>query len=1059
MFTYQYGGKSSAPQKLKYSKDKLVARTIAGIDSLDDAVKSEKARELLEQFQVLEDYSLPDVNVFMLENKAPAENRSSIQNRARASLSEEDNLRFAGRVLVEVETGEPVIYTENLFVKFKDSLTSSACKRILKGHDLTLKDYQPEYAKNAYFVAADGRGAEVFHIASELLKRDDVEAAHPELIRRRVNRTPRAVPSNEQWHLGNDQIHLDTVWNDHNIRGEGTIIAIIDDGVEVTHDEFNSDGKVVAPRDVLFNNSRAVPGSLREFHGTNCAGIACATGIKAPGVAPAAKLMPIRLPPGSGSMHEAAAFFWASQNGADVISCSWGPPDGLGLISPLPDSTRLAIDYAIKHGRDGKGCVIVWAAGNGSESVDDDGYASYEPVIAVSAYNNQSVLSSYSDYGRAIWCTFPGGDNQPKNKAHGLYTTTLKNQYTNVFWGTSAACPGIAGIAALILSANPELSHKDIKEILRLTAVKIDDKGGAYVNGHSPKYGYGRPDALAAVELATSMKGVPSGSDGFITEGVQLEAITFTVDTSRYSRAQVKQRLQKEKVLGSGWVFKSVEHSQDAIDALYTRKKQQPTVKEAWELNYRLLEQPEVSYAQPSFLLPVPGETDSSERMAARSLWYCPPDSATDNKFTWALESMKVPEAWDYILTEKTGKPFGEGVLIGHPDSGYRPHRELDFDRLILDNDYDFIDDDDETHEPSANGNHGLSTGSVIMSGRNTKPKPYVNGSAPRASLMPLRVAKQTIFPVPVMVFSGMRRLRRAINHAVDEGCRVISISLGGLPIWNQGVDQAIERAVQEGVIIVAAAGNIVGWVTYPGSDPNVICVAASNIHDNHWRGSCRGPQVDVTAPGELVWRAFIDENDTEAVERSCGTSYSAALTAGVAALWLAHHGYAKLVNDYGKENLPSLFKELLMVSCRTNHNLPTNGYGAGIVDANKTLRAKLPDIPTRRRLRRSAKPMTPLMQISALFEDASPQNVQRSLCSALDVPIRGLSEELAEIGDELLFHLVTNYRFYTDFKAMVDTVSQMRLSRSLRIHARSRLQPTLNREKLSGRLANKLGL
>ena len=80
----------------------------------------------------------------------------------------------------------------------------------------------------------------------------------------------------------------------------------------------------------------------------------------ASGVAPGAKLMSIRLASGLGSQAEADAFVWAAQNGADVISCSWGPADGEwwnpndpvhNQVVPLPDSTRLAIDFAINQGR------------------------------------------------------------------------------------------------------------------------------------------------------------------------------------------------------------------------------------------------------------------------------------------------------------------------------------------------------------------------------------------------------------------------------------------------------------------------------------------------------------------------------------------------------------------------------------------------------------------------------------------------------------------------------------------------------------------------------------
>jgi len=182
--------------------------------------------------------------------------------------------------------------------------------------------------------------------------------------------------------------------------------------VDVTHEEFSTPGKIVAPRDTVINVDDGNPKRPEENHGTPCAGVACASGrFKASGVAPEARLMPIRCG-GLGSLAEAKAFQWATDNGADVISCSWGPADGPWWDSQdplhfipfdLPDSTRLAIDYAVKQGRDGKGCVIVWAAGNGNEIVDIDGYASHHQVIAVAASNDRGKRSYYSDYGNSVW--------------------------------------------------------------------------------------------------------------------------------------------------------------------------------------------------------------------------------------------------------------------------------------------------------------------------------------------------------------------------------------------------------------------------------------------------------------------------------------------------------------------------------------------------------------------------------------------------------------------------------------------------------------------------------
>ena len=146
--------------------------------------------------------------------------------------------------------------------------------------------------------------------------------------------------------------------------GVGITIAVIDDGFDLRHPEFRSRGKIVSPHDATHGTDDPSP-RTRDRHGHACAGAACANGFRgASGVAPKAKLMPIRLSSQLGSQKEADAFVWAVDHGADVISCSWGPEDGRRWVpsdrlhrqvTPLPDSTRLAIRYTVTHGRGGKG--------------------------------------------------------------------------------------------------------------------------------------------------------------------------------------------------------------------------------------------------------------------------------------------------------------------------------------------------------------------------------------------------------------------------------------------------------------------------------------------------------------------------------------------------------------------------------------------------------------------------------------------------------------------------------------------------------------------------------
>src|SRR4029453_10573627 len=140
----------------------------------------------------------------------------------------------------------------------------------------------------------------------------------------------------------------------------------------------------------------------------------------------------------------------------------WDPTDPIHSERvPLPASTKLAIDYAIANGRGGQGCGGLFASGNGNESVDNDGYASYAKVMAVAACSDRGRRSVYSDFGRAVWCAFPSSalgwpeQGHPEPLPPVIYTPDrlarrgynpgsnaegdLAGNYTNSFGGTSSA--------------------------------------------------------------------------------------------------------------------------------------------------------------------------------------------------------------------------------------------------------------------------------------------------------------------------------------------------------------------------------------------------------------------------------------------------------------------------------------------------------------------------------------------------------------------------------------------------------------------------------------------
>lgn len=541
MYTYTIGGKNGKKKTLQESKEHLVIRTRNSRD-LEDAVYSDAGKKALEDFSIQLEF--PDADVTILKINDSVKNQKTVRDNARKILKREPELRFAGRLLLDADGKTPVLYTGNLIIKFFDNVKPAVCEKILAENNLTIKQ-KPDYALNMYFVGApENIGVQIFELAELLLQKKEVELCHPELIRKKALR----AIHNKQWHLKATTIngtainaHVNAVAAHALSTGANVKIAIIDDGFDIDHPEFNRPAKIVAARDVTYGINDPRPKSAYDNHGTACAGVAAASGIGCSGVAPDAALIPIRLYEELGSYKESVAFKWAADHGADIISCSWGPPDGhwedpndpahFNFVD-MPDSTRLAMEYAFTKGRNGKGCIITFAAGNGNEDIQYDGYASYLKVIAVAACNDTGKRSVYSDYGDAVWCCFPSNDigsrilGHPEPVTSGIYTTDRKGSagynrngdYTDDFGGTSSACPGIAGTIALMLSVNPDLTLQQVKDIIRDTAVKIDPDNGQYdVMGHSRYYGYGKADAEKAVKKAKQMLDTPAAHPVKIT--------------------------------------------------------------------------------------------------------------------------------------------------------------------------------------------------------------------------------------------------------------------------------------------------------------------------------------------------------------------------------------------------------------------------------------------------------------------------------------------------------------------------------------------------------------
>lgn len=321
--------------------------------------------------------------------------------------------------------------------------------------------------------------------------------------------------------------------------GQDVRVAVVDDGFELTHPDLEARFAPVG-FDISSGNAEPDPSPASgDDHGTQTAGVLAAemndAGVV--GVCPECTLLPVRLIGGGGpddlyaveSTAAAEAIVWAVDQGAAVINNSWGPPDAnphnpadSSELFELPTALRDALHYAARCGRrppntdcaatPGLGTVVAWSAGNGSELVTYDRFASDPRVIAVGAINAAGHLSYYSDFGPTLDLV---GPSSGRGAYPGIWTTDRTGSagrspdaYTNSYGGTSAASAMVAGVAALILRAHPELTAAQVTEALYTSAHPIDPERGDYAaSGRSRLYGHGRVDAAAALEAAATYSG------------------------------------------------------------------------------------------------------------------------------------------------------------------------------------------------------------------------------------------------------------------------------------------------------------------------------------------------------------------------------------------------------------------------------------------------------------------------------------------------------------------------------------------------------------------------
>lgn len=466
------------------------------------------------------------------------------------SLKENENLYIVYPVYLTPEGGELVV-TDEIIVQFKPDVSDDKITPLLD--QFKLQTLRTKKGVPNYYVLRVPENGDPIEIANRLQESGLAKWSQPNFISQLVKHQiiPNDTYFNRQFQLhntgqqindnrtGTEDADVDgpEVWQYAN--GAGVIVAVIDEGVDSPHPDLPAD-RIVNGYDFGDDDNDPSPAG-DGAHGTACSGIVGATqgnNLGVSGIAPQCQIMPIKIWRDNGSsatvddIADAIDFAW--QNGAHVLSNSWGYSSSSHNLHPAISD---AIGRATTQGRNGLGSVVVFAAGNTADHVNGiDGYVTFpgnrDEVVTVGASDRNDVQAMYSPTDdelnivapshRAyrcqiaaedfeVWTTDITGDagynryHNPDNDAclspHLTELPVGDRDFTGLMGGTSASCPLVAGIAALLLSVNPNLTHTEVEHILQTTAERIDVANAGYdpQTGRSRLYGFGRANAHRAI--------------------------------------------------------------------------------------------------------------------------------------------------------------------------------------------------------------------------------------------------------------------------------------------------------------------------------------------------------------------------------------------------------------------------------------------------------------------------------------------------------------------------------------------------------------------------------
>lgn len=365
-------------------------------------------------------------------------------------------------------SAEPIGTSDIFYLKLKDPSDITLLKSLADEQSVEVVKEAP-YMPLWYIISIRNSAFESSVDASnyfyETEKFADVDPAFM------FNFNPNAIPNDpmfgQLWGLKNNSylgidINVTAAWDI--TRGSGAKVAVVDQGIDRNHNDLKAN-----LHSLSFDAQSGTSPSIfkGDSHGTHVAGTVAAVwnnNLQVAGVAPESKIIGVSHDlylSSTISVELASGISWAWQNGADVITNSWGDQGGAFYDQMHSAILEQAIIDAMTIGRNGLGCVVTFAAGNYSGVMDYPGNF-HDDILTVGSIDSNGSRSSYSGYGTKLDVVAPGRD----------ILSTLPNNNTGNMSGTSMATPHVAGVAALVIAKKPTYTRLQVVDAIEKSGKK-----------------------------------------------------------------------------------------------------------------------------------------------------------------------------------------------------------------------------------------------------------------------------------------------------------------------------------------------------------------------------------------------------------------------------------------------------------------------------------------------------------------------------------------------------------------------------------------------------------